>query len=140
MMFDGLPQLQFINPVGFDTFGEFDAPNLFTTVRLGDKWKKITNKEDLLEIWFCEESHYGRCGAAKGCGFKGTAEVHEHWYGALRDVPARLIQHEHNKQCRELEGLKQRLNEIYGGHKFRNEVTLDDNVTVVTFNDEPMRS
>lgn len=92
-------QLQFLNPVGLK--GEN-----FSTVRLGRKWAERTVPEKPGEFVTVE--------LVDGDGKSyGTAKVIDCWVGRLVDVPAILLECEHDPVCRTWSGLAQVLAAVY---------------------------
>lgn len=103
-------QLQFLNPVGLK--GEN-----FSTVRLGRKWAERTVDEANRTVELVD---------GQGRSF-GTAKVLDCWVGRLADVPALLLECEHDPVCRTWSGLAQVLAAVYEG----NEIEYSTVVTVL---------
>lgn len=94
----------------------------FTTCRAGDKWFNSVSAEDLLEVWICEEPHFGECGDC--CEDVGVARVINIWNGPFNLLPMSFILYEHAPECRTLQGLFARMKKIYPDFHLESEVTF----------------
>jgi hypothetical protein len=71
-------------------------------VRLKMPWKEKKRKTDL-PIWCCTN-----------CEVQGTAGVFDYWVGRFAEIPARLLQWEHDKSSRDYAGLVEAMTRAYG--------------------------
>ncbi len=78
------------------------------TLRRGDKWFKVPAGTQLLLI------RRDGSGDSAQEGVQGTGEVVGHWYGRLMDLPARVIEKEHEPSSRLYTGLLASLRRAYG--------------------------
>lgn len=99
---------------------DFETPvgELGVTVRRGFKWAMVPMGTPL-ELWRCGEPHYGVCpeigqGGEYCCKQQGVGLVAGHWVGQLKDLPARVIEREHEAESRSYSGLLFSLRRAYG--------------------------
>jgi hypothetical protein len=90
------------------------------TVRNGLKWADANNEDLILCVCSnrCMDSVCYEDPAAEACGNcdrQGTGKVVEIWTGAFYDVPARLIENEHEICSRSYTGLYTSMIKAYGG-------------------------
>jgi hypothetical protein len=79
---------------------------LASTVRLGGKWSDLEYGENI-ELCVCTrdpETH----------DVQGIGEVVVIWFGRFCDIPARLLQYEHEERSRQYGGLKESMENAYG--------------------------
>lgn len=103
-------QLKFLNPVGLKNEN-------FSTVRLGRNWAERTVEESQRTVELVD-------GEGKS---HGTAKVVDCWVGRLADVPAILLECEHDPVCRTWSGLAQVLAAVYENEQ----VDYDTIITVL---------
>lgn len=87
-----------------------------TTVRLGDKWNVPPNTP--LELCVC----------VPYCHIEGYGATVSTWMGRFKDVPACLIENEHELESRRYSGLKASMERAYG-----NLFNEDSVVTVLSY-------
>jgi hypothetical protein len=105
---------------------DFETPvgETGVTVRRGFKWASVATSTQL-ELWRCEVPHHGDCPVNsdapeegedrnKNCAKQGTGRVVGHWVGQLKDLPARIIEQEHEEKSRTYSGLMFSLRRAYG--------------------------
>lgn len=101
------------------------------TVRKGFKWAAVENGT-ALELWRCDRPHQGDCPELDQrdpsdvkvfCAQQGTGRVVGHWVGQLKDLPARIIELEHEAKSRLYSGLVGSLARAYGKLSDRHYVT-----------------
>lgn len=99
---------------------DFETPvgETGVTIRKGFKWALVPASTQL-ELWRCERPHTGICPIADGdysgpCAQQGTGRVVGHWVGQLKDLPARIIEQEHEEKSRAYSGLLFSLKRAYG--------------------------
>jgi len=114
---------------------DFETPvgEVGVTVRRGFKWAMVATSTQL-ELWRCERPHAGDCPeimpvlqvhtdlqpvaedipGAVFCSKQGTGRVVGHWVGQLKDLPARIIEQEHEAESRTYSGLMHSLRRAYG--------------------------
>lgn len=94
---------------------------LGSTVRLGDKWLSRVTHDPNLILCVCSD----RCESpqtcsdplSESCGVctrSGKATVVSSGYGAFQDVPAKLLEHEHELRSRQYSGLRDSMTKAYG--------------------------
>jgi hypothetical protein len=90
------------------------------TVRLGDKWAKIASEDQDIELCVCDppDTHT----------IQGQGTIVEVWHGSFADVPARLIEQEHEIRSRQFSGLYDSMKKAYG-----DKIDLDSEVTVLKY-------
>jgi hypothetical protein len=91
-----------------------------STVRNGFKWADLKPSE-LIELCVClptPEDHH----------IQGTAQIVSTWFGRFQDIPARLINKEHEVRSRQYSGLFASMQHAYG-----DSFTEDSPVTVITY-------
>ena len=96
------------------------------TVRKGVKWSK-TKHGDKLELWVCNQSHYGMCNESLGCHKVGEGMVLGYWVGPYGKLPPALLSIEHNITLRDKQQLTAILKKVYGSIK------NDDIVTALIY-------
>lgn len=102
---------------------------LQVTVRVGEKWRYSydnQNSHPMAYVSICDEPHLGDCG--DDCERLGIADFKGEWFGILGNIPAAVIEREHEPGCQTFSGLRQRLQEVYGS-----DVGNQTFVTALTF-------
>lgn len=106
-----------------------------STVRLGTKWLDKVADAPFLVLCVCSDrcldsvcynNPEGR--TCENCSREGTGEVLEVWSGKFFDIPARLIEMEHEVRSRLYSGLKASMTKAY-----QSDFNEDSLVTVVTY-------
>lgn len=107
---------------------EIDPGTYGSTVRKGSKWADAVpgTKIDLCE---CASS----CLAAnhveeRDCIVVGVGEVAGLWHGKFYDIPAKMIEHEHEKLSRQYSGLLFSMRRAYG-----QDFQEHDDVVILTY-------
>lgn len=106
---------------------EVEVGRIGVTVRKGFKWAVVPNGTRI-ELWRCEVPHDGECPQI-ACSPQGEGMIDHRflWVGRLRDLPARLIEYEHEERSRSYSVLLDSLARAYGT------VSEDDWVTVMGY-------
>lgn len=93
---------------------------LSSTVRLGRKWAGARTgtplilcvcKDRCLNNEICDDPPNPSCA---NCDRQGTGEVSDAWIGRFFEVPAKLIEFEHEERSRTYSGLKASMTKAYG--------------------------
>lgn len=89
---------------------EFDVAvgQIGVTVRRGFKWAQVP-RGTTVELYYQHSPEKGLSDE-----FRGTAEVVGHWVGQLHNIPARVIEMEHEASSRLYSGLVESLKRGYG--------------------------
>ena len=107
---------------------EVDPGMVGSTVRKGMKWANALpgTKLDLCE---CASSCYAKDHVEeRDCIVVGVGEVTDQWFGTFKDIPARLIENEHEKLSRLYSGLLHSMKRAYG-----KEFSENSSVTIITY-------
>lgn len=89
------------------------------TVRRGPKW--ADSMGEMIELCVCSNDNVQHV-------VSGTARVKEIWRGPLEEVPAKLIENEHEIRSQQYSGLLASMRKAYGAG-----LSEDDEVTVVSY-------
>jgi hypothetical protein len=90
---------------------------LASTVRKGFKWADLRYSDEL-ELCVCEPEH----------NVQGHAWVQGLWFGRFFEIPARLLQYEHEVRSRTYDGLHDSMRKAYG-----DDFGADEPVTVIVY-------
>lgn len=112
---------------------DVEPGDLGSTVRKGLKWAETEGVSLVLcvcsdrcrDAYLCDNPAAPSCSV---CDRQGRAVVVACWYGAMRDVPARLIECEHEERSRQYSGLLASMRKAYGP-----EFSEDETVTVLVY-------
>lgn len=87
-----------------------------TTVRLGTKWNRFVENEGRgVEVWRCPEPHRGSCRKSDvDCEHVGGGVIEYKWVGPYSEIPARIVEAEHEPDSRTYDSLAETLRDIYG--------------------------
>ncbi|MCU1301759.1 MAG: hypothetical protein JWQ87_2043 [Candidatus Sulfotelmatobacter sp.] len=96
-----------------------------TTVRRGNKWADSFGQTLALCVCAQRQTDTHTCSPED---IQGHGEVIEIWNGSFRDVPARLLEHEHEERSRKYSGLLESMRFAYGKN-----FSEDENVTIVVY-------
>lgn len=96
--------------------------NPASTVRLGDKWSYATAIDKKLKLCVCEAQCLDpdKCGkdvdntSCDNCTIEGEGQVTSTWTGKFYNIPARLIEYEHEVRSRSYSGLLASMKFAYG--------------------------
>ena len=83
-----------------------------STVRKGAKWLYRIESEEEIELCVCPNETYHPSDSGKN--IVGHGRVIDWWYGVFRDIPARLLQWEHEERSRNYKGLHISMQKAYG--------------------------
>jgi hypothetical protein len=99
-----------IKPILKNVEHEFDVEigAIGVTLRKGFKWANV-ERGTLIDLYFQHSAEKGLSDE-----FRGTARVVGHWVGQLKDLPARVIEMEHEASSRLYGGLLESLRRGYG--------------------------
>jgi len=98
---------------------ECETGNIGVTVRKGPKW--ANSIAEVIDLCVCDGE-----GAHE---VQGRGVVVDNWYGKFLDIPAKLIEKEHEKRSRLYSGLLDSMQKAYG-----KDFTEEDEVVIVTYN------
>jgi hypothetical protein len=107
---------------------EVDPGEVGSTVRKGNKWASATpgTKLDFCE---CASSCYADDHVEeRDCIIVGVGEVTDQWFGTFKNIPARVIENEHEALARLYSGLLYSMRRAYG-----EDFSEEELVTVVTY-------
>lgn len=97
---------------------DVDPGHAASTVRKGIKWKGAVGAELILCVCsdrcLTAECSFPDFDPCDNCDRQGMGIAIGEWFGQFRNIPARVIEHEHEERSRLYSGLLQSMRKAYG--------------------------